>query len=174
MWDNGKNLDIRAIAIDAATGEVLGDGAGGDEISHGVESGAHGAIVPENKKKRNNEVFGVETLKLKTLLDGSDYKDYVYGIMAHRGNSNDIADLQNTGGRLVVKYGGVAVKTFPIPQGALVSPPNNRRYLFGCFKPGLFGHSLDPSVARFDGGGTDARARMAELCRPVPSERCQL
>ena len=76
MWDNGKNLDIRAIAIDAATGEVLGDGAGGDEISHRVESGAHGAIVPENKKKKNNEDFGVETLKLKTLLDGSDYKDY--------------------------------------------------------------------------------------------------
>ena len=96
-----------------------------------MRSGAHDAIVPENKKKKNNEVFGVETLKLKTLLDGSDYKDYVYAIMAHRGNSNDIADLQNTGGRLIVKYGGVAVNTFPIPQGALVNTRNQRRYLFG-------------------------------------------
>ena len=32
VWNSRKNLDIRAIAIDAATGEVLGDGAGCDEL----------------------------------------------------------------------------------------------------------------------------------------------
>ena len=172
VWTTGKHLDLRVIAINAATGEVLGDGAGGDEISHKDKSGAYGAIVPQNQA--NFDGLGVETLLLKTLPDGSDYKDYVYAIMGHKGNS---VELQYTGGWLEVSYGGVVVETFSIPQGEGVNEPgkNNKihkRYLFGCFKPGLFGHSLDPSVARFDGGGTDARVRMAELCRPVPSEPC--
>ena len=170
MWTTGKNLDISAIAIDACTREVLGNGAGRDAISHNTKSGAYGAINPQNKKKRNNEDFGVETLNLKTLPDGSDCKDYVYAIMALIGGKKDIAELQNTGGRLEVSYGGVVVETFPIPQGALVNTRNHRRYLFGCFKSGLHGHFfLDTSVAMFDAKGTIGKARMAEKCRPLPS-----
>ena len=50
-------MDLRAMVIDATTGEVLGDGAGGDELSLKDMSGAHGAIVPENKKKKRKDVF---------------------------------------------------------------------------------------------------------------------
>jgi len=173
VWTTGKNLDIRVIAIDAATGDVLGDGAGRNEIFHKTAGGAYGAIVPVNKKKGP----GTETLLLKTLADDSDYKDYVYVITVKRTNKNK-EELQDTGARLVVRYGGVVVKTFPVPQGAGVNPPNRkgkykRRYLFGCFKPGRDGHYLhDFSVARFEWGGTNGKARMAELCRPRPSEMC--
>ena len=149
VWTSGKDLDIRVIAIDAATGDVLGDGAVGDEISHRDVYGALGAIVTSNTKRCNTATC-VEKLLLKTLTDGSDYKDYVYAITAHRANSNN-EELQNTGGRLEVKYNGKVVNTFDIPQGAGVNPPNKkgkykRRYLFGCFKPGYDGHYLDTSV----------------------------
>jgi len=175
VWTSGKNLDIHVKAIDAATGEVFGDGTWqGDEIFHNDVDGAHGAIVPANTKKCTAATC-VEKLLLKTLTDGSDYKDYVYAITAHRTNNNN-EELQNTGGRLEVKYNGKVVKTVDIPQGA-VNPPSKKgdykgRYLFGCFKPGRDGHYLDTSVARFEWGGAPARARMAELCRPMPSERC--
>jgi len=176
VWTSGENLDIRAIAIDAATGEVLGDLTWlGDEISHSVVDGVYGGIVPADTKNCMAATC-VEKLLLKTLTDGTDYKDYVYAISAHRANINN-EELQNTGGKLEVKYNGKVVNTFYIPQGALVNPPNNNgqyksRYLFGCFKPGLDGHYLDTSVARFEGGGLSGRERMAELCRPSPSEWC--
>jgi len=175
VWTSGKDLDIRVIAIDAATGDVLGDGAVGDEISHRDVYGALGAIVTSNTKNCKTATC-VEKLLLKTLTDGSDYKDYVYAITAHRANSNN-EELQNTGGRLEVKYNGKVVKTFNIPQGAGVNPPNKkgkykRRYLFGCFKPGYDGHYLDTSVARFEKEGTIGKARIAELCRPKSSEWC--
>jgi len=174
VWTSGKNLDIRVIAIDAVTGDVLGDGAGGDEISHKDVGGAYGAIVPANTKRCRSATC-VEKLLLQTLTDGSDYKDYVYAITAHRTNNNE--ELQNTGGRLEVKYNGKVVNTSIIPQGAGANPPNRRgkhkrRYLFGCFKPGYDGHYLDTSVARFEKRNANAKARMAELCRPRPSEWC--
>ena len=120
------------MVIDATTGEVLGDVSGpwGDEISHADVAGAHGAIVPANKKFDEDDGFGVETMRLETLDDGSDYKDYFYAIMGHRANPNIIGgvpepELAYTGAKLVVKYGGEAVRTYAIPQGPLVNPPKN-------------------------------------------------
>merc|ERR1719318_1723747 len=176
VWTSGENLDIRVIAIEAATGTVLGDGTWqGDEVFHRDVDGAYGVIVPADTKKCTAAPC-LEKLLLKTLADDSDYKDYVYAITAHRTRNNN-EELQNTGGRLEVKYDGKVVKTSNIPQGAGANPPNRkgkykRRYLFGCFRPGIDGHYLDTSVARFESGGLNGRARMAELCKPRPSERC--
>ena len=125
-------MDLRAMVIDATTGEVLGDvsGAWGDEISHADVSGAHGAIVPENKRFDDDDGFGVETMKLKTLDDGSDYKGYIYAIMGHRAPPHviggvDEPELAYTGAKLIVKYGGAPVRTYAMPQGPLVGLTKN-------------------------------------------------
>ena len=109
------------MVIDAATGEVMGD-----ELFHVDVSGAHGAIVPANKRLDNG--FGVETMKFKTLADGTDYKDYIYAIMGTKAWPSDIGgvaepELDATGAKLEVKYGGVTVGTYAIPQGPGANPP---------------------------------------------------
>ena len=111
------------MVIDAATGEVLGD-----ELFHADVSGAHGAIIPAYKRLDADDDFGVVTMKLKTLADGTDYKDYIYAIMGTKAWPSDIGgvaepELDATGAKLEVKYGGVTVGTYAIPQGPGANPP---------------------------------------------------
>ena len=117
------------MVIDAATGEVMGDDS--DELFHLDVSGAHGAIVSANKRLDNG--LGVETMKFKTLADGTDYKDYIYAIMGTNAWPSDIdgvaePELDATGAKLEVKYGGLTVGTYAIPQGPGANPqrPNGK------------------------------------------------
>merc|ERR1711862_1058959 len=90
---------------------------------------------------------GTETAELKTLTDGTTFKDYTYAVIAKRVTGTpDAAQIDNSkynlaNARLKLNFfsdlNGVRLPEFvyTVPQGSVINVPNKLYFFFGCIRP---------------------------------------